>query len=224
MEKYHAVLKQSPLFKDIDSADLTALLSCLSALKRSAGKNEFIFSAGEAAVYVGIVLSGSVNVIQEDFWGNRTILTHVTPGELFGEAFACAPVPNLPVSVIAAEKSEILLIDANRIITTCPAACTFHARLIANMLEILSMKNINLIQKIEHITKRTTREKLLSYLSEQARKAKNPSFDIPFNRQELADYLSVDRSAMSAELSKMQEEGILRYKRNHFELKCSKKI
>jgi CRP-like cAMP-binding protein len=218
MEKYYPVLKSSPLFTNIGSDDLPSLLSCLSAVQRSIGKNEFLFSAGDEATHVGIVLSGSVNVIQEDFWGNRTILTHITPGSLFGEAFACAQFPNLPVSVIATEKTDVLLVDANRIITICPSACTFHARLIRNMIEILSMKNIALVQKMEHITKRTTREKLLSYLSEQARIADSPAFDIPFNRQELADYLSVDRSAMSAELSKMQAEGILHYQHNHFEL------
>jgi CRP-like cAMP-binding protein len=218
MEKYFSVIKSSRLFANIKDDNLSALLSCLSAIYKSYKKGDYIFSTGDKAVYVGLVLDGSVNVIQEDFWGNRTIVTHSGAGDLFGEAFACAEATNLPVSVIAVENAEILLIDFNRIITTCSSACEFHAQLIKNILGILSQKNITLIQKIEHISQRTTREKLLSYLSEQAKINNSATFEIPYNRQELADFLSVDRSAMSTELSKMHSEGIVRYNRNHFEL------
>jgi CRP-like cAMP-binding protein len=139
-------------------------------------------------------------------------------GGLFGEAFACAGAENLPVGVMAAEESEILLMNHERMLTSCPSACAFHTALIRNLTRILAEKNVILTQKLEHVTRRTTREKLLSYLSARAKLAKGNVFDIPFSRQELADYLSVERSAMSAELSRMRNEGLLRYKRNHFEL------
>lgn len=218
MKKYLDVLKACPLFLGIRESDLWALLGCLSSTKVSFGKNNFIFMADQTATSVGIVLSGNVRVIHEDFWGNRAILAHIPPGGLFGEAFSCAEIEKLPVSVIAAEPSDILLVDYKRIITTCSAACVFHTGLIKNMIKILARKNIMLTRKIEHITCPTTREKLLSYLSAQAQSAKNNAFEIPFNRQELAEYLSVDRSAMSNELCKMRDQGILRFRRNQFEL------
>ena len=164
------------------------------------------------------MLTGNVHVIQEDFWGNRTILANIEPGELFGEAFSCAGLDKLPVSVLAVQDSEVLMIDYRKIITTCSSSCVFHTALIHNMLRILADKNVMLTQKMELLTKNTTREKLLAYLSLQAQQAGSTKFNIPFNRQGLADYLSVDRSAMSAELSKMQKDGVLVYKKNRFEL------
>jgi CRP-like cAMP-binding protein len=218
MRKYPEVLRACPLFAGIDESELQALLDCLSASKRHFAKGSFVFMTGENVTAVGVVLSGSVHVLQEDFWGNRTILAHVGPGGLFAEAFSCAEVDKLPVSVIAAEPSDILFIDYKRIATTCSSACTFHTGLIKNMMHILAQKNVQLTQKIEHVTGRTTRAKLLAYLSAQARKAADNIFEIPFSRQELADYLSVDRSAMSNELCKMRDEGILRFHKNRFEL------
>lgn len=218
MKTFIPVLKTCPLFKGIDENDLSALLKCLSSTEKSYDKNEFVFMAGDAASSVGIVLSGSVTVLHEDFWGNRSILTRLEPGELFAEAFSCAESDSLPVSVITDDKSVVLLVDCKRIITTCSSVCNFHTILIKNMLNILAHKNTMLTRKIEHLTKHNTREKLLSYLSSQAQLAGKNSFDIPFNRQELADYLSVDRSAMSTELGKMRDEGLLSFDRNHFVL------
>jgi len=218
METYFAVIKRCMLFSGMDDAELGAMLGCLSAARRSYGKNEFVFSAGDAVQAVGVVLSGGVHVLQEDYWGNRRILAYIPPSGLFGEAFSCAELDNLPVSVIAAEASEILLMDYKPIVTTCSSACLFHTALIKNMLRLLAQKNIMLTQKMEIITHRTTRERLLAYLSAQALRAGRSRFTIPFNRQELADYLSVERSAMSAELSRMQAEGLLRTNRSEFEL------
>ena len=167
---------------------------------------------------IGIVLGGAVHVLREDFWGKRKIVARVEGGGLFGEAFACAGVEKLPISVIAAEDSEILFVNSVRIIKTCPTSCTFHIRLIKNLTLLLAEKNIALIQKLECLTQPNTREKLLSYLSGQARLAGKSAFSIPFNREELADYLSVERSAMSAELSKMRDDGLVLYQKNHFEL------
>ncbi|HOQ01922.1 MAG TPA: Crp/Fnr family transcriptional regulator [Acetivibrio clariflavus] len=218
MKEYLNVLCNSPLFSGIEKTDLDKMLKCLSARKASYAKDEYILSAGDAINDVGIVLYGSVNIIKEDFWGNRAILTKVQSGEMFGEAFAFANIQKLPVSAVATEKTEVLFVDFGKITTTCSSACLFHSRLIQNILKILASKNIMLTQKLEHIVKRTTREKLLSYLSEQAIKSGSNTFSIPFNRQELADYLSVDRSAMSKELCKLRDEGILEFNKNHFKL------
>jgi CRP-like cAMP-binding protein len=167
---------------------------------------------------VGIVLSGSAFVLQEDYWGNRNILSNIGVGGIFGESFSCAEAAALPVSVIAKEDSVILLINVKKILTICSTACAFHTSLIMNLMRILANKNRYLTRKIEHITKKTTREKVLSFLSECAVQGGKNTFEIEFNRQELADYLSVERSALSAVLSKMKEEGIIDYYKNTFRL------
>lgn len=210
--------QQVPLFFEISAQEMKSLLQCLNARTKTYAKDEIIFLAGDEATDIGLVLTGSVQVVKEDFFGNRTIIAQATKGELFAEAFSCTQDKVLEVSAIAMEKSEIMLIDYQRIITTCPSSCTFHTRLIKNMLGILAQKNIQLNRKIEHTSKRTTREKLMSYLMEQAKKANSNRFHIPFDRQELADYLCVERSAMSAELGRMRDEGLLSFKKNQFEL------
>lgn len=211
-------IKACPLFADIANEQLESLMGCLAARRASYKKEDFIFRMDERAVYVGILLSGGANVIQEDFWGNRVILTHVTPGELFGEAFSCVETERLPISVVATESSEVMLIDYRKIVTVCSTACVFHSRLISNMMQILANKNIMLTRKMEYVSKRTTREKLLAFFSAQAMQAKNKEIVIPFNRQELADYLCVERSALSRVLMEMKEEGLLDYDKNRFTL------
>ncbi len=215
---YMESLQTSPLFSGIAADDIPKLLSCLSAREQSFGRGEYVFRAGENAGGVGIVLSGGVNVAQEDFWGNRSILARIEPGGLFGEAFSCARVEKLPVSVAATADSRVLLIDYAKIVGYCPSTCQFHARLIENMLGILAQKNVMLTEKMEFLSRRSTREKLLAYLSAQAARRGRSSFAIPFSRQELADYLCVDRSAMSAELGKMSRDGLVRFNKNKFEL------
>ncbi len=219
MKKYLEVLERCSLFYNISQNDLNSVLHCLSAKDKFYKKNDFIFSEEDTPVYAGIIISGSVCVVKEDFWGNRAILAKLGEGELFGEVFSCAEVESFPVSVVATEDTEIILIDCRKVTTTCSTACVFHTQLINNLIKILANKNIMMNQKIQHIVKRTTREKLLSYLSEQAVRFKSDVFTIPFNRQELADYLSVDRSAMSKELSKMKDEGIIEFNKNEFVLK-----
>lgn len=212
------ILKECPLFAGIEPGELAALLDCLSARRQHYARDAFIFRAGDAALYVGVVLSGGVNVIQEDFWGARTILTHIAPGGLFGEAFSCTETRQLPVSVVATEASQIMLIDYRKIITACSSACVFHAMLIANMLRILADKNILLTRKIEYLSRKTIRERLLAFLSAQAVQAGSRDITIPYNRQELADFLSVERSALSRELALMKKDGLLDYRKNRFTL------
>ncbi|AEF85789.1 cyclic nucleotide-binding protein [Treponema primitia ZAS-2] len=218
MKKYLPLLARCPLFKGIAGPDLVSLLECLSARHKKYEKDSFVFMADDEPRFIGVVLSGALHILQDDFWGNRVILARAEPGELFGEAFSCGGVKKLPVSVQAVEKSEVLLIDLTRIITTCSSVCVFHRDLIKNTLQDMARKNIALIKKMEHITRRTTREKLLSYLSSQAQQQGSTVLTIPFKRQELAEYLSVDRSAMSAELGKMQDQGLIRFNKNRFEL------
>ncbi|MDL2257881.1 Crp/Fnr family transcriptional regulator [Eubacteriales bacterium OttesenSCG-928-K08] len=222
MEK--TILLNCPLFADIEKSDLDSLLICLQARFYDYKRDDFIFRVGEHAVNVGVVLSGSANVVQEDFWGGRTILAHVEPGGLFGESFSCAQAQQLPVSVVAAQDSTIMLLDYRKIVKECSSACVFHSQLIFNMLRVLAQKNILLTKKMEHISRRTVREKLLSFLSEQAVSDKSNKITLPFNRQELADYLCVERSALSRELSAMQKDGLLEYRKNLFTLNSRHEI
>lgn len=208
-----------PLFSGIAPQEAVSLLHCLSARQRQYAKDTFLFRAEEPARSVGVLLSGSVHIIQEDYWGNRTILAHAGPGELFGEAFSCAQVSHLPVSVVAAENAVVLLLNCRKLLTVCPSACTFHTRVLTNLLQILAQKNILLTQKIGYLSKRTTREKVTAFLSAQALQCKSSRVTIPFNRQELADYLCVERSALSRELSAMKKDGLLDYRRNQFILR-----
>lgn len=218
MNNFLDIVDCCPLFRGISTDELQKLLACLSAVEKHYKKNNFVFIAGDNVTSLGIVLSGCVHVVQEDFWGNRTILTAIETGGMFGEAFSCAEIEKFPVSVMAIRPSDILLLDYKKIATLCSSACAYHSVLIKNMLQILANKNVMLTKKIESLTKRTTREKLLSYLSFEAQRAGRNKFIIPYNRQELAEYLSVDRSAMSNELSKMRDEGILSFERSKFEL------
>ena len=218
MEEYFNVLAACPLFDSIGDENLRALLKCLRVTRRVYEKNAYVFSAGDAAPQIGVVLSGRVHVLHEDYWGNRTILAAIATGNLFGEAFSCAETDNVTVSVLAAERTEVLYVDYARIATQCSASCDFHATLIKNLLRLLARKNIQLTQKLEIVTSRTTRERLMAYLSAQAQAAGSNRFTIPFNRQQLADFLSVERSAMSAELGRMQADGLLQTRRSEFEL------
>lgn len=218
MMDFKEILTKSSLFHKIDPKDIPLLLECLSARIKQYAKNEMIFMAGEEARSVGIICSGNVRIINEDFFGNRIILANLGEGELFGEAFACSKTEKLPVSAIAVTAGTIMFIDYRKIIHTCSSSCVFHSKLIENMLFVLAEKNIMLNRKVQVLSKRTTREKLIAYLSFCAQKSGKRSFTIPFNRQELADYLCVDRSAMSSELGRLRDEGVLRFDKNRFEL------
>ena len=218
MKKFLHVLTGSPLFVNIASSELEMLLGCLAPVGRSVAKGEVVMAEGEPASHIGIVLSGSVQVVREDYYGNRSMMGKISAGGLFAEAFACAGVSGMPVSVIAAEASEILLIEASRVTHSCAHGCSFHHQLIYNLMKILATKNLICNQKIEVTSKRTTREKLMAYLLLEAKRAGDRAFDIPYDRQELADYLEVDRSGLSAEISKLRREGVLIAAKNHFEL------
>lgn len=222
MKNYMEFLTSVPLFKGIRQEDLASMLQCLNAKVSNYEKQDIVLLEGQPVSSVGIVLSGTVQVVKEDYTGNRSIIMVIPQGNLFAEVFSSAQTDKLPVTVVSVTDSEILWVDYKRIISTCSSACRFHTKLIENMLAILASKNILLNQKIEYLSKRSTREKLLSYLSDQAVRKEKNDFDIPFNRQELADFLCVDRSAMSNELCKLQREGVLQFHRNHFTLNTAK--
>lgn len=216
MKKYFPILQRCPLFRGISEADLPLLLDCFEARVKKFSKKETVAAEGSAARDAGIVLSGSVQIEQSDYFGNRSILTTLTPGDLFGETFACAGLEKLPVSVIAAEDAEVLLVECRQILHPCSSTCGFHQQMIYNLMEVIAAKNIVLQQKMQITSKRTTREKLMAYLNMQAKRAGRNSFDIPYDRQELADYLEVERSGLSAEISKLRKEGVLESEKNHF--------
>lgn len=218
MVKKLEILKNCPLFAGIEAENLAPMLGCLGAKAVSYGKNEAVFTEGDAIHQLGIVLSGTVQIVKMDFFGNRSIVASIGSGQLFGESFACANVPALPVSVIASEQSEILLVDCRRITLTCSNACAFHNRMVLNLLQVMAQKNLLFNRKVEILSQRSTREKLMTYLLEEAKRSHSDSFTIPFDRQGLADFLGVERSALSAEISKLRREGVLENTRSEFKI------
>lgn len=218
MDKYLSFLTKVNLFEGINEGQLSILLTCFSAKIVDYSKNDIILLNGNKIKDIGIVLKGQVQVVKEDFFGNRNILANIEKGNIFGEVFVFANSKNTPVTVYSNTESTILFINYNKIISPCEKACGFHNKLIYNMLHILAIKNFELNQKIEYMSKRSIREKLLAYLSSEAQKNGSNKFSISYNRQELADFLSVDRSALSKELSKLRDENFLIFNKNQFKL------
>ena len=175
--------------------------------------------AGDTVGSIGIVLSGSVLIIQEDIWGNWNILSKAGPGQTFAAVYACALGSRLNVSVIAETPVTVMFLNVKRILNVCPSACSHHSRVIRNLLSELAEKNLRFNEKLTHMGQRTTRAKIMSYLSAEAQRLGKYEFDIPFSRQQLADYLGVERSGLSLELGKMKKDGLLDYHKNHFVLR-----
>ena len=217
MKNIFEAIKNNPLLNGIGYSDFEGMARCLGAETQTYNKNEVILLSGDTVNHIGLVISGSVKVIKEDVDGNITILTELSVPELFGEVFACAGIDHSPVTVQASEKCEILFMNYRKVITSCSSACEFHSRLIENMLELIARKTLQLNQKIEILSKRTTRGKLLAFFDVQRGSAKK--FSIAFNREELAHYLCVDRSGMSNELCKMRDDGIIKFHKNTFEIR-----
>lgn len=212
-------LSAIPLFSGCTPEEIGEMLRCLSASRCVYGRGETILQAGQEAEAMGIVLSGCVQLELDDVWGRRSIIGQAGPGDVFAETYACAPGARLMVSAVAAQKSEILFLNASRLLHTCPTACPYHTRLIQNLLAVTAQKSLALSRRILHTSQRSIREKLLSYLSYEANLQGMRDFCIPFNRQQLADYLSVDRSALSAEMSRMKRDGLIDYEHSRFILR-----
>ncbi len=209
-------LANTLLFRGVTPDEIESMMGCLDAQVKKYHKGEIIYHNGEYAQKAGLVLSGSVHIENDDLWGNKTLLSHVGAGQVFAETYVCVPGEPLMINVVAAEASEILFLNLGKGSCTCVKNCGFHGRLIQNLLAISAQKNLNLSRRIFYTSAKSIRGRLLSYLSDQATRCGSLEFDIPFNRQQLADYLGVDRSAMSNELSKMQKEGYLTSSKNHF--------
>lgn len=218
MKKYFEVLRQCVLFEQIEDENLTAILGCLGAKCYSYQKNQIILREGDSANLIGIVLKGKAQIVRIDYYGNRSIVAMIEPTQIFGESFACADEKMMPVDIVASEDSEILMVDCQRVIHSCSNACDFHRQIIFNLLKIVAKKNIMFNQKIEITSKRTTREKLITYLLQQAKRAGSDEFAISYDRQELADYLEVDRSGLSVEIGKLKKEGMIENRKNIFKL------
>ncbi len=209
MKEFFPVLHTAALFSGISDDELAVMLSYLGARIDTFPKGSRLLRAGEQVEEVGLVLAGSTLIVQEDIWGNRNILSKTGPGQTFAEVFACAPGAVLNVSVEA----------IRRVLSVCPSACSHHSRIIRNLLDELAEKNLRLNEKLTHMAQRTTRAKLMSYFSAEAQRRSVYEFDIPFSRQQLADYLGVERSGLSVELGKMRDEGLLDFHKSHFLLK-----
>lgn len=219
MEEFLSTIRSAPLFSGVSEAELTAMLACLKAEKKDFPKEAFVLRAGDTAESIGLVLTGTVLVIQEDIWGNRNILSKAGPGQTFAAAYACAPGSRLNVSVVAETPVTVLFLNVKRILTVCPSACSYHNRIIRNLLGELAGKNLQFSEKLTHVGQRSTRSKIMSYLSAEAQRLGTYELDIPFSRQQLADYLGVERSGLSQELGKMKKDGLLDYRKSHFVLK-----
>ena len=218
MRKYIEILKHTQLFSGVGDDDISAMLNCLQAKIRTFQKGDYVFREGEHIDHITVLLEGKLLIQHDDFWGNRNIVHVIRVGEMFGEAYAAPESGVLLNDVIAEEDSTIIVFDVKRILTICSSACRFHSMVVQNLLFSISEKNRKLLQKIGHMSKRSTRAKLLSYLSEEAKRHNSRHFTIPFTRQQLADFLCVDRSAMSNELCKMRDEGLLIFDKNEFTL------
>lgn len=218
MKKYLKILRRCPLFVDISDDNILKIITCLDARIEYFDNKYTVMNSSGSAKYLGIVLSGSVNMIQTDFQGNRSIFCIFKSSELFAEDYSCAENPELPVSFIANEPCSIMLIRTSHILKTCKTNCAFHQQMIYNLMKNLAKKVLIFHQKFDITSKRTTRQRLLTYLLHQANLNGSKEFDIPFKRQELADYLEVDRSGLSVEINKLCKEGVIENSRSHFKI------
>lgn len=218
MKNYISVMKSADIFMDVSENEIEAMLDCMQAKTTDYRKGEYVFRQGENIKSIALLLKGKIHIQQDDYWGNRSIINVISQGEMFGESYALQHSEPFLNDAVAVEDSTIVFFDISRMLTVCSAACKFHSKVIRNLFTVISQKNRILVQKLGHMSRRSTREKLISYLSAEARRHGSGSFAIPFNRQQLADFLSVDRSAMSNELCKMRDEGLLSFNKNQFTL------
>lgn len=207
-----------PLFREIDPVELGAMLKCLSAREVTPGRGEFIMASPGTAPLMGVVLEGEVEMISEDYFGKKSLLTVLSVGSVFGESYSCVKARNRTIAYQASGKCRVLLLDYDRILHACKLVCRFHHRMIENMVELIAEKNLELIEKLEVTSRTSIREKLLTYLTRQAERAGSLTFTVPLGRTELAEYLCADRSAMTRELSRMREEGLIDFNKRTFTL------
>lgn len=212
-------LERVRLFHGIREEEIGALLACIGAVHKKYPKGTMVLREGEPTKMLGVVLSGRVIIGHDDIWGNHTILGEASPGEEFAAPYACIPGEPLLSYMTAAEDTEILFLNMDRVLKTCTNACEFHTRLVRNLLTVTAIQSLNLSRRILHTSAKTIRGRLMAYFSFCIKKTGQYSFEIPYNRQQLADYLGVDRSALCGELSRMRKDGLIHYRKNHFEIR-----
>ncbi|MBQ8475214.1 MAG: Crp/Fnr family transcriptional regulator [Clostridia bacterium] len=216
MKKYIPILKKTKIFAGLSEEEIGAMLSCLGARMATYKKGEYVYRQGEHISDITVLAEGALHIQKDDYWGNRSLLGHISVGEMFGEAYVAPESGALMNDVIAVENSTVIFFDVKRIITSCSSACRFHTMVVQNLFFAISEKNRKLVQKLGYMSGRSTRAKLIAYLSEESKRNNSARFTIPFNRQQLADYLSVDRSAMSNELCRMRDEGLIEFNKSDF--------
>ena len=216
MEDCLPELEQIPLFENIGPGELPRMLRCLGTVKKRFRRAEFISLEGDRPGQAGVLLRGAVRMIQEDARGNQVLLDSVGEGDLFGESFICAEERGSSVSFQAASDCTVLFLPLCRVLRTCSASCEFHHRLIENLAKIMARKNRLLLERLEILSRRTIRERLLTWFAQQARESGNGRFTCPMGRLEMAEYLCVDRSALTRELARMKREGLVDFSRNTY--------
>lgn len=249
MEKYMKMLKKSKLFSGLSEEDILSIPECLSVRVTSYEKGGCILRAGTHTSDMGLLLSGRAIITQEDFWGNRNVMSIISEGQTFAEVYACTSNSVLGVSVYAEQDCSVLFLNVQKLLDGSQDTFPGYSALIRNLLADLASKNLRLSEKVTHMSRRTTRDKLISYLSQEAERSRlstyvpqsaaftrssSPNtkqhtsnrksadtveFDIPYNRQQLADYLGVDRSGLSNELCRLRDEGLIEFHKSHFVLK-----
>lgn len=218
MTKYMETLQKCSLFADVKADEVQKMLGCLGARMVHGVKKETLVAEGASAQEFGIVLSGSVQIVRVDYYGNRSLLDEIPPSGMFCESFACADAETVPVDVVVKEEGDMMFIDCRHVTQVCCHACSHHQQMIYNLMRAVAERNLQYDQKLEILSQRTTRDKLMTYLTLQAKRQGSNSFEIPYDRQELADYLEVERSGLSAEIGKLRREGVLRSEKNRFTL------
>lgn len=219
LENYYNQIKNSPVFFGMNDKELRELLECFNARVRKYEEGEMIIRQGDMISNIYLILSGEVNIEKDSYWGRRIIISRLGVNDNLALSFVGSKNVESNIDAVAVKDTVVLILGYEKCTSMCQNACTRHKILINNLFQILSKENIELIQKIENVSQKSIRDKLLTYLSNEAQKKHSNVFDIQFNRQDLADYLNIDRSAMSFELSKLQKEGLIAYNKNHFELK-----
>ena len=211
--------KKCPVFDGIGIESLSALFACLGVKRRRLARGDALMRSGERADRIGILLSGALSVSAYDLEGRRTVIKRIGPAEIVAAAQSLSGTEKMSVDVEADEDCDVLLVKADRIVSPCENSCSFHARLVRNIVRALAVKTLELNRKIEMLSHRSTQDRLMAYLRSVAQQKGTAEFDIPFDRQQLADYLCVERSALSAEISRLSRLGLITSRKSHFTIR-----
>lgn len=221
MKEYIPILKKTRLFENISEEDILSMLDCLKAEKKEYKKDEFIVSAGDTVTKIAVLLKGRLHIIKDNYWGMRSLINVVDAGDMFLESFAAEGGEKIFYDVVCEKDSTALFLDISKMLTVCKGGCSFHSDTVKNLFFAVSEKNRELTSRLNILSGRTTREKLMDFFSKAALKSGKNTFTVPFDRQQMADYLFCERSALSRELCKMRDEGLISFDKNRFTLLSS---